>query len=70
MVRVTIDDIRREERARAYQEIADAIQQLIAIYQAGVPALAGHPINDEARVAVPLLQDLRAAIEREAKKKP
>lgn len=67
---MTIDDIRREERAKAYQEIADAIQQLIAIYQSGVPALAGHPINDEARVAVPLLEDLRAAIEREAKKKP
>lgn len=63
---MTIDEIRREERAKAYAEVAIAIDQLVALYESGVPALSGHPINDEAKVAVPLLKGLKTAIERQA----
>lgn len=63
---MTIDDIRREERAKVYAEVAQALDELIALYESGVPALSGHPLNDEAKIAVPLLKGLKTAIERQA----
>lgn len=63
---MTLDDIRREERAKVYAEVIQALDQLAALYKSGVPALPGHPINDEAKIAVPLLEKLKEGLERRA----
>lgn len=60
---MNLDDMRAEMRREVQAEILAAIDQLIAIYTTGVPALPNHPINHDAKVAIDILSGLRQGIE-------
>jgi hypothetical protein len=62
---MNIVEIKAEARREVYAEVIVGVEQLIALYRQGVPALAGHPIHDESKVAIPLLESFKEALQKQ-----
>jgi hypothetical protein len=63
---MTLDDIRKEERTKAYAEVIEGVEQLKQVYQSGLPSLSGHPMNEEAKIVVPVLEALIEGLRKQA----